>query len=135
MRIVKGFAAGFAATLIFHQGVYALFHAVGLLANPPFSLAPTWPFGIPAVLSLAFWGGLWGVVLLPLLKAPQAPSYWFRGMAAGAVGPTAVALLIVFPLKGMPVAAGWDPLIIGGALVLNGAWGFGVCLFLRWLER
>ena len=135
MHIAKAFAAGFAATLIFHQGVYALFHALGLLPNPPFNMAPTWPFGVPAVLSLAFWGGVWGIVLLPLLRTPRTASYWFGGIAAGAVGPSAVALLVVFPLKGMPVAAGWDPLIIGGALTLNGAWGFGVCFFLRWLER
>lgn len=135
MSIVKAFAAGFAATLIFHQGVYALFYLLGLLPNPPYNLSPTWPLGVPAVISLAFWGGLWGTVLLPLLGPAREMGYWFRGVAMGAIGPSAVALLIVFPLKGMPVAAGWDPLIIGGALVLNGAWGFGLCLFLRWLGR
>jgi hypothetical protein len=30
----------------------------------------------------------------------------------GAIGPSTVALFIVVPLKGMPIAAGWDPKLI-----------------------
>jgi hypothetical protein len=40
-------------------------------------------------------------------------------------------LFIVFPLKGMPVAGGCDAKLILGALILNGAWGVGVALFMR----
>ena len=47
------------------------------------------------------------------------------------VGAVAVALLVVFPLKGMPVAGGWDPKILVGALLLNGAWGIGVAVLMR----
>ena len=46
-----------------------------------------------------------------------------------------MALFIVFPLKAMPVAGGWDPRIIMRALILNGAWGLGVALFIRLLAR
>jgi hypothetical protein len=35
------------------------------------------------------------------------------------------------PLKGMPIAGGWDPKLIVGALILNGAWGVGMALLLR----
>jgi hypothetical protein len=31
----------------------------------------------------------------------------------------------------MPVAGGFDPKILIGALILNGAWGFGVALLMR----
>jgi len=41
----------------------------------------------------------------------------------------------VFPLKGMGVAGGWDPKIIVGALILNGAWGLGVSLLMSWMSR
>lgn len=129
---LRAFAAGFAATLLFHQAVIAVFHALGMVPNPPFSLTPTEPLGVPAVLSLAFWGGLWGVPIWLLIRGASGVRYWVRGIAAGAVGPSAVALFIVFPLKGMAFAAGWDPRIFVGALIVNAAWGLGVCLLMRW---
>ncbi|NZA27231.1 hypothetical protein H0E84_12645 [Luteimonas sp. SJ-92] len=46
------------------------------------------------------------------------------GAAAwGALLPSAAALFVGFPLQGQPVAGGFDPLPIGGALPLNAAWG------------
>jgi hypothetical protein len=45
-----------------------------------------------------------------------------------------VALFVVFPLKGLGVAGGWDPKIIVGALLLNAAWGLGTALTLRALK-
>jgi hypothetical protein len=45
--------------------------------------------------------------------------------------PSVVALFVVMPLKGMPVAAGGDPKIVAGALLLNGTWGLGTALLLR----
>jgi hypothetical protein len=35
----------------------------------------------------------------------------------------------------MGMAGGWDPKIIIGALIVNGAWGLGLALLLRWLKR
>jgi hypothetical protein len=46
-----------------------------------------------------------------------------------------VALFAVMPLKGMGVAAGWDPKVIVGALILNAAWGVGVAMLLRLMQR
>jgi hypothetical protein len=61
--------------------------------------------------------------------------YWTLALVLGALGPSIVALFVVFPLKGMPVAGGWDPKIIVGALILNGAWGLGVALLMRLMLR
>ena len=55
MRILFGFIAGFLATLIFHQVVVALLWWAGVAPFGPFSMAATKPFGVPAVISLAFW--------------------------------------------------------------------------------
>ena len=63
MNYLKAFLAGFASTLIFHQGLIAFLHAVGFIPRVPYSFAPTAPFGIPQVVSLAFWGGVWGIPL------------------------------------------------------------------------
>jgi len=49
----------------------------------------------------------------------------------GAVLPTAIALLVVMPIKGQPVAGGGHVKIIAGALILNGLWGAGTALFIK----
>ncbi len=135
MSYVKAFFAGYISTLIFHQGLLALLFAAGVSPRAPFSMAPTGPLEIPAVISLAFWGGVWGAAIWPLLRAAGASAYWLRAIFIGAIGPSAVALFVVFPLKGYGVAGGWDPKIIVGALLLNGAWGLGVAVLMRVMEK
>ena len=131
MKLIKPFIAGYVATLVFHQGLWALLYASGKVPNAAWDMSTTEPFGVPAVLSLAFWGGIWGIAIWSLIKHNHGPSYWKKAVLWGAIGPSAVALLIVFPLKGLAFAGGWDPKIIVGALMLNAAWGFGVGLFMR----
>lgn len=134
MSHLKAFISGFAATLIFHQGVFAIFHALGAVPQAAWDMAATPPLNVPAVVSLAFWGGIWGIALWLFLKAQNGASYWTRAIAIGAVGPSAVALLIVFPLKGLAFAGGWDPKIIMGALILNAAWGLGTGIGIKLLK-
>jgi len=135
MGYLEAFIAGFVSTLVFHQGAVAVLHAAGLWAKAPFDLTATRPFRVPALVSLAFWGGLWGIALwLAILGAPD-PRYWVLAAVLGAAVPSFVALLVVFPLKGLPLAAGWDPKVIGAVLFLNGAWGLGTALLLRLLAR
>lgn len=131
MPIVRGFFAGFAATLLFHQGALYLLNLLTGAGRAVWSMAPVPPFGVPAVISLAFWGGLWGVLLAYLLRSQRGLGYWLLAIVAGAILPSLVALLIVFPLKGLPFAAGGDLKIWMAALILNGAWGLGVAVFLR----
>lgn len=135
MTYFRAFLAGFVSTLVFHQGVLEIFHILGAYPNTPWSLAPVPPLGVPSVISLSFWAGLWGIVLWPLLRNASGGAYWARAVVAGALAPTAVALFIVFPLKGLEFAAGWNPKIIVGALIVNAAWGFGLALFLRTFRR
>jgi hypothetical protein len=135
MNYVKAFVAGFLSTLLFHQGMLALLHALNPAAPAPFRMAATAPFGVPAVISLAFWGGLWGMALWLVIRARTGAAYWSWATIIGAVAPSAVALLLVMPLKGMAVAGGGDPKVIVGALLLNGAWGIGVALLMRLLQR
>jgi hypothetical protein len=65
---VKGFVAGFVSTLIFHQGVLTLLWLAGAFPRGPYNTDPTAPLGIPAVISLAFWGGVRGAAITPLLQ-------------------------------------------------------------------
>lgn len=124
-KYLKSFAAGFLATLIFHQGMVALLHLLGVLPFAAYNLSPTQPLGVPAVISLAFFGGIWGILLLPLLQ--NKVNFWFRSIGLGAVLPSFVAIAIVFPLKGIP----FQLIIIPIALLLNACWGLGLGLFLK----
>ncbi|WP_345293757.1 hypothetical protein [Luteimonas vadosa] len=125
------FVAGFVSTLLFHQGVLHLLHVAGVFPRPAWNMAAVPPFGVPAVLSLAFWGGVWGPVLWALVRKYRGGPRWLWGAIWGALLPSLVALLVVMPLKGMPMAGGFDPKLILGALLLNGAWGLGVVGLMR----
>ena len=83
------------------------------------------------MLSLAFWGGLWGIALWLMIRGTSGSRHWLLAILLGAILPTLVALFVVFPLKGLPVGGGWKPDLLVGALLLNGAWGFGVALLMR----
>jgi hypothetical protein len=131
----KAFLAGFLSTLVFHQGLLAILHAAGATPRAAYSLDPVPPLGIPAVLSLAFWGGVWGILLWLVIAGAQGPRYWLLALLIGAVAPSLVALLVVLPLKGQPAGGGWKPAVVVGALLLNGAWGIGVALFMRLFHR
>ncbi|MNG31130.1 hypothetical protein D3C84_1168790 [compost metagenome] len=54
---------------------------------------------------------------------------WLKGLLFGGIVLTTVALLVVFPLKGM----GFDPAQLPGrfliGFLLNGAWGVGSLIF------
>jgi hypothetical protein len=128
---LKSFAAGFFSTLIFHQGLLVLLAAAGVIGARAYNMSPTEPFGVPAVISLAFWGGVWGIVLWLLVRASRGAKRWILAAVVGAVGPTAVALLVVFPLKGIDVGLGMVP----AGLALNGVWGLGTLLLLVALRR
>lgn len=124
---IKAFIAGFLATLVFHQGLIGLFYVAKILPFPPFNMTPTYPIGVPSVVSLAFFGGLWGIVIWRLVRNDSGRKHWLKTIVLGAIGPTAVAFLIVFPLKGIPIKMAMIPF----GLLLNGAWGFGNSLFMR----
>ena len=136
MQFAAAFVAGFLSTLVFHQGLLALLYAADATRDAPYSRKPTAPLGIPEVISFAFWGGVWGALLwLFLSRLGEGWPYWAWAAIAGAIGPTLVAFLVVFPLKGRPKVDGGVPKLIAGALVLNAAWGLGVALIMNLLGR
>ena len=126
MKWVWAFIAGFVSTLVFHQGLLQGFHSAGLLPNAAWNMNPVPPLGIPSVLSLALWGGLWGIALWALVRNASRAGKWLRGFIWGALLPSALALFVVFPLKGMAMAGGFNPKLIVMVLLLNGVWGLGV---------
>ena len=129
--LLLGFFAGFVATVVFHQGLWWLFTETSIIqaANPAWPTEAVPPLGVPSVISKAFWGGIWGLMLAPSLVRLSGARYWVAWILIGAVLLTGVALFVILPLKGQPAPALWPRFAIG--MALNGAWGFGTALLLR----
>ena len=125
------FAAGFLAVVVFHQGLVAALNAMNAVPAgfPAWSLDPVPPLGVPAVISKAFWGGIWGMGLGLLLAGRQGAAYWLGWTLLGAIALPLVAIFVVPPLKGVPIPDFLSrfPLY---ALV-NAAWGLGTAVFLK----
>ena len=135
-QLLLGFVAGFVAVLLFHQPVLALLNQIGLAKAEVYSLTTTAPLGVPQVISLAFWGGVWGVLFAAIEpRFPRGAAYWICALAFGAILPTLVAWFIVAPLKGLAVAGGGEVNRMITGLLINGAWGLGAALLLRLAHR
>jgi hypothetical protein len=132
--VVSGFLAGALAVPLFHQVMLAILYASHFAARAPFALQPTRPVGLPAVVSLTFWGGVWGIVFAMVSRSRSRSGYWAFAVLFGAILPTVVAWFVVLPLKGIP-AGGWAPRAVATGLLINGAWGLGTALFLRIFSR
>ncbi|HEY3908983.1 MAG TPA: hypothetical protein VGM07_03735 [Stellaceae bacterium] len=131
-RLVFGFVAAFFATLIFHQIGLLLLHYAGLTRSWPYDMHPVRPFGVPHVFSLAFWGGVWGIVfvLVERVIASNPMGYWIGAIIFGAVFPTAFSWFVVAPLKGLPLGYGFHYPGLWVGPIVNGLWGLGTALFL-----
>jgi hypothetical protein len=135
-RILFGFTAGFLATLIFHQLSLWVLWGLGIAPFAPFSMVATKPFELPAVISLALWGGVWGVLFaLVERRFPAGGGYWVTAFLFGAILPSLVALLVVLPLKGRAMGGGWSPGLLITVFIINGAWGIGAAIFFKLLSE
>jgi len=133
--VVIGFVAGAIGVLVFHQAIILLMYLVGLLPAAPYSMRATAPFGVPQVLSSAFWGGLWGIVLVWFMTVLRGADRLWVAVLFGGVLPTLVGILVVTPLKGGDPAAWLQIAMPLRGFVINGAWGLGTALTYRALRR
>lgn len=125
-KFIPAFVAGFIAVLVFHQGMLNLLAAVDITGRSPFPVGSTWPLGLPQIWSSAFWGGVWGLVLIAVHRQfPSGKGYWLAVLAFGALAPTLVNWFVVAPLQGAPIAGGWDASAMLTGVLVNAAWGLG----------
>ncbi len=124
---ITGFVAGFVSVLVFHQLGFYIANELGLLKAPLYSLRSVPPLGVPAILSSAFWGGLWGVAgayLVPRLSpAIEGPMGWM--LFAGVVV-TLVNWFVVLPIKGAPIGGGFRMPGVVVVPLVYAFWGFGM---------
>ena len=132
MRGLKWFVAGTLAVPLAHQLMLAALNAAGYIDRPPFRMEPTRPFGVPSLVSLSFWGGVWGLILLPLIGRLRGAKFWLGAVLVGAIAPTLAAAFVVAPLKGQPAGGNAQMAVFG--LMINGAWGLGTAALARVME-
>jgi hypothetical protein len=132
-----GFIAGVLSFLVFHQGSVHLLHYLGESLRPwlghvpaPFPMNRVAPLWVPQFVSLAFWAGLWGVVLAVILRGTRLPDL-FTGFLFGAVVIGGSTLTWIATLKGLPPFAGGDRQLILRTVALNGVLGWGTAFWLR----
>src|SRR4051812_8097038 len=103
-RIGFGFAAGFLAVIVFHQGAIALLYGMGFKILPPWRMTPTAPFGLPTVISTSLWGGLLGILFVLVVRSVNGRSeYLVAGFFYGLIVPTFIIWFVVRPLSGYPI--------------------------------
>jgi hypothetical protein len=135
VRVVLGGVSAVLSVLIFHQGMIALLHVLalpGLTVGAPYAMAPVPPYGVPRVVDLCFWGGLYGLVFGALQPVVSRP-LWLAGLWLGLVA-VLVGFFVVPAVKGLPVG---DAVVLDWvrSVLINGAWGIGVGLILGLMSR
>jgi hypothetical protein len=135
-----GFVAGCAAVLLFHQSLWGLFYLVGASPVAPYLVQPIPPFGVPRIVSQTFWGGVWGLLLAPLVWRREGLAYWLTAAGFGLIILTLTGVYLVPVLKGLPLGAfrtmDQVPLIIQIMRpLLNLVWGLGTALLLELAKR
>ena len=129
-------ACGFLAVLLFHQSAILILNLLGFIPNGPFQTRPIPPFGVPAFLNQAFWGGVWGIVYgLVRARVPAALPVAVAGFLFGVVGPTFFGWFVLAPMRGQPVAGGFVPANMMRGVFINGTFGLGLALIAAYATR
>ncbi len=129
--VIVGFVAGALSVLVFHQLGFWIANELGYTRASLYNMRGVPPWGVPTIVSAAFWGGLWGIVAAFLV--PRLP-----GALSGALGWILFAGIIVAIVNWtvvLPVKSGrfnmpGMPIIVALPLVY-GFWGFGMWLIAR----
>lgn len=136
-----GFLCGALSVIVFHQGtVFLLHHQFGLLKamgvpdafrpqTAGFAFRSVPPLGVPQVVSIAFWGGVWGIVLAALIRWARIPDL-LGGLLLGALVCTLFGFTVVASLRGQPMLTA-NEITWARVMLINGAWGFGAAFLMR----
>jgi hypothetical protein len=126
--IFLGCIAGAIAVLTFHQTTLQLYFWLGLAPQAAFRVAVVPPFNAPMVVSITFWGAVYGGLfglLTPRLPKPVLVKALIAGSFALLMG-----WFVVGPLAGRPIAFGWQAAPMLRSAVASLMWGIGVTLIL-----
>ena len=131
-RIFLGCVAGAISVLVFHQTTLQIFFWLGWAPLAAFRIAQVPPFNAPLVVSITFWGAIYGGVfglLLPWVRA----ALWLKGMLAGLCA-MALAWFVFLPLMGHRAAFAWQAWPMLRSFIAYQMWGLGLTLLLPLLH-
>jgi hypothetical protein len=127
-RIFLGCIAGAIAVLVFHQTTLQLLFWCGLAPQAAFRIGVVPPFNAPLVVSITFWGAVYGGVfgcLSPFLPLPAPVKALLAGLFA-----LLMSWFVVRPLAGHAMAFGWQIAPMIRSAVACFMWGIGITLIL-----
>ena len=129
--LAAAFVAGALGVIVFHQGAVGALYGLGVMPPgfEPWSMTPVPPLAVPAVLSKAFWGGLWAMLLIQFLHRTSGGAYWVGWTLLGAVALPVVAIFVVPLIKGLPIPNFAERFPLYG--LINAFWGLGTAFFLK----
>lgn len=129
-RMLTGFCGAVISTLTFHQAMWSLLFFAGLM-RPPFPLT-TNRFGIPLLVSICIWRGLWGAAYGAANLWRLKPA-WLSGLLFGVfVG--AWEWVSGFLRSGEWALSQPKWLYLMQVLLVNGFWGLGLGMILAVLS-
>ena len=134
--LILGFICGAVAVLIFHQGAWALLHALGVMPRPAYPMAASAPFGIPQVWSLAFWGGVWGIARRHARPAAGSKAHSRRhGFRCDIADAGGVVRRRAAERPAGCRRGGFAPMAMMIGPIVNAAWGLGTGIGLALIHR
>jgi hypothetical protein len=122
-ELAAGWIAGAVSALTFHAFAWWVFYLLGQQRIPPYPMGGNM-IGVPIVESLAFWAGVWGIVMVA--AAPRLARPFWQACLIVSVAASLVQILVVPPLRGG--AINWDAMAWLRAFIINGVWAIGVAL-------
>jgi len=129
--VIVGFIAGALSVLVFHQLGFWISNELGYTRAALYNMRGVPPWGVPTIVSSAFWGGLWGIVAaLLVLRLPGALGGVLGWILFAAIIVAIVNWAVVLPLKSGRFNMPGMPIIVVLPLVY-GLWGFGMWLIAR----
>ena len=133
---IVGFIAGALSVLIFHQGAFWIAKELKILPTIRlYNMTGVPPWGVPAIISAAFWGGLWGIAAAFIVeRLPGSLKGVLGWVLFAAIVVTLVNWIVVAPLKGQPVGYGFRAPGLYVVPAVYAVWGFGMWLIAK-IER
>ena len=131
-RIFLGCVAGAVSVLLFHQTSLQILFWLGLAPQAAFRVAHVPPFNMPMVVSITFWGAVYGGIFAALTARLRKPLWWFGwplGLCAMLMG-----WFVFLPLKGQPMAFGGQIGPMLRTFLAYSLWGVGVTLIMPLLQ-
>jgi hypothetical protein len=142
-RAGLGFVAAALSVLIAHESIVQILNILGRVQRQGWTLTPpVAPFGVPYLVNLIFWGGLWGILFAYIHPLLPGRMMWLKGLIYGLIivvlgGWIAVPLIKgqMFGIPNQPLFAGFDVQRMLNSALIVGGYGLGLGIIYGLIAR